>query len=312
MKMFGFLPFVFILAASSFRTESGITARFFSNPTTFVNSMAGADKDTIAKLIDFAKGLIQEGEDVRATVLQAKADADAEAKVAADALDAASAFLDFANEEEKEARERLAFTTAKEAETRTIMDDAEAHKIDSQEKFDQAQATMDTELARIAQEDADLKEVQGLLEELMPVFIEKSLGRALLSEVDAEIDPQALQKIIDLVVKLIAAGEQDARDFTKARDDAQEVLTAAIEAYEAAFKEHTHWFGAKDVSTDCLNEKIAQTAKAVQEKNDATAEKARKDGAAADAEVHRAAEEKRIDEERELFEKVIALLEELA
>lgn len=312
MKMFGFLPFVFILAASSFRTESGITARFFSNPTTFVNSMAGADKDTIAKLIDYANVLIKEGEDVRATVKQAKVDADAAAQAAAQALDAASAFLESAKAEEQEARDRLAFTTAKEAETRALMDAAEAHKIDSQEKFDQAQATMDTELARIAKEDADLKEVQGLLEELMPVFIEKSLGRALLSEVDAEIDPKALQKIIDLVVKLIAAGEQDARDFTKARDDAQEVLTKAIEAYQEAFKTHTHWFGAKDVSQDCLNEKIAQTEKAVQDKADAVAEKARRDGAAADAETHRAAEEKRIDEERELFEKVITLLEELA
>lgn len=310
--MIGFLSFVFIMSVSAFRTESGITARFFSNPTAFVNSMVGADKKTINKLIKYAEGLIQEGEDTRAKVRQAKADADKAAADAADVLAKAKAFLAFANGEEKEARDYLAFTTAKEAETRQIMDDAEAHKIDSQAKFDQAQKTMDTELARIAKEDADLKEVKGLLEELMPVFIEKSLGRALLSEVDAEIDPKALQKIIDLVVKLIAAGEQDARDFTKARDDARDVLDAAIADYKNKFSIHTHWFGAKSVATDVLAEKVAQTTKATEDKNLAEADKASKDGSAADAEAHRAAEEKRINDERALFEKVIELLKELA
>lgn len=312
MKMFGFLSFVFIMSVSAFRTESGITARFFSNPTAFVNSMVGADKKTINKLIKYAEGLIQEGEDVRAKVIQARDDADKAAAVAADVLDKANAFLAFAKKEEKEARDYLAFTTAKEAETRQIMDDAEAHKIDSQAKFDHAQKTMDTELARIAKEDADLKEVKALLEELMPVFIEKSLGRALLSEVDAEIDPKALQKIIDLVVKLIAAGEQDARDFTKARDDARDVLDAAIEDYKNKFSIHTHWFGAKSVATDELANKVAQTNKATEDKALAEADKASKDRSAAEAESHRVAEEQRIDDEKVLFEKVIDLLQELA
>lgn len=274
--------------------------------------MAGADKNTIAKLIKYANDLITEGEDVRATVKKAKVDADKAAAAAAKVVAEAENFLEFARNEEQEARDYLALTTAKEAETREIMDDAEAHKIDSQAKFDKAQATMDTELTRIAVEDADLKEVQDLLQELMPVFIEKSLGRSLLSEVDAEVDPKALQQIINLVADLIAAGEQDANDFIAARDHARDVLTAAIAAYKKAFSTHTHWFGAKSVATDVLTEKTAQTAKAMQDLHDAEADKASKDVAAADAETERVAEEKRIDEERKLFEKVIALLEELA
>lgn len=309
--MFGFLPFVFILSVSSFRTESGITARFFSNPTAFVNSMAGADKKTVEKLISYANNLIAEGEDVRAEVIAARDDADAKNKAAITALGKANAFLTLAKEQEQTARDTLAFNTAKEASTRQEMDDAETHRKESQAKFNHAQATMDTELARIASEDADLKEVKELLEELMPVFIEKSLGRALLSEVDAEIDPKALQKIIDLVVKLIAAGEQDARDFTKARDDARHVLDLAIEDHENKIKVHTHWLGAKSVAEDVLADKIAQRTKANDDQIKATAHQKSMEQNAADAEQHRVAEEKRIDEEKALFHKVIALLEEL-
>lgn len=309
--MFGFLPFVFILSVSSFRTESGITARFFSNPTVFVNSMAGADQKTIKKLIAYANTLIDDGEDVRATVIQARDDAVAADNAAIKALGKAAAFLEFAKTEEQTARDVLATNTAKEASTRQDMDDAEDHRKDSQAKFDHAQQTMDIELARIANEDADLKEVKGLLEELMPVFIEKSLGRALLSEVDAEIDPKSLQKIIDLVVKLIAAGQQDARDFTKARDDARAVLDAAIADHKKKVSIHTHWLGAKSVAEDVLTEKIAQTKKATQDKADRTADQQSTAANAVDAEEHRVAEEQRIDEEKELFHKVIELLEKL-
>lgn len=273
--------------------------------------MAGADPKTIDRLIKYARHLITEGEDVRGKVIQARDDAVAENQAALAALKKASDFLVQSKKEEKQARDTLAFNTAKEASTRKDMDDAEVHRKKSQAKFDHAQATMVTELARIAKEDADLKEVKGLLEELMPVFIEKSLGRALLSEVDQEIDPKALQKIIDLVVKLIAAGQQDARDYTKKRDDARKVLDLAIEDHENKIKVHTHWLGAKSVAEDILEEKIAQTAKATHDKALAVAAQKSTAANAADAEKHRVSEEKRIDEERALFNKVISLLQGL-
>merc|ERR1712228_1156457 len=200
----------------------------------------------------------------------------------------------------------LADKTNLEAETRVAMNDAWAVQVESQGKFDEAQATMTTELARIAKEDADLKNVKVLLEDLMPALIQNSYGRNLLSE--EEIDPTSLQNVIDLVASLLKQGELDAAAFTKARDDAQEVLTAAINDHDEKKAEHTHAVGAKQVATDLLavathEEAVAKDveAAALSKKNDA-------DEFAAAAEAHRDSEETRIDDERADFEKVIELL----
>merc|ERR1712038_598008 len=131
-------------------------------------------------------------------------------------------------------------------------------------------------------------------------------GRNLLSE--EEIDPTSLQNVIDLVASLLKQGELDAAAFTKARDDAQDVLTAAIEDHNNKKAQHTHDVGAKQVATDLLGvatheEAVARDveAAALTKKNDA-------DTAAAAAEAHREAEETRIDAEAADFEKVIELL----
>merc|ERR1712228_1029318 len=184
--------------------------------------------------------------------------------------------------------------------------DAWAVQVESQEKFDEAQATMTTELARIAKEDADLKNVKVLLEDLMPALIQNSYGRNLLSE--EEIDPTSLQNVIDLVASLLKQGELDAAAFTKARDDAQDVLTAAINDHNDKKAQHTHAVGAKQVATDLLNTATHEEAVARDVEAAALSMKNDKDEAAAAAEAHREAEETRIDDERADFEKVIELL----
>lgn len=311
MKMFRFLPFVFILSAVSFRTETEMTARFFSNPTAFVNSLATADQDTINKLIQYANELIVEGEGIRKDVIQARDEANKVAAAAGVKLNAANAFLTKAENEEQAARDDLRHKTTIEANAFKAMNAAEAHMKDSQQKLNRAQRTMDRELARIAEEHEDLEEVKELLDELMPVFIEKSLGRALLSEANSEIDPKSVQQVIQLVNQLMIAGQEEAKGYTKARDDAQDVLDAATQDYNNKYDFHTHALGAKSVAEEVLEQKVNQAKNALEARNDAQNNKNIKDGLAADAEAHRVAEEKRINEEKEMFEKVIQLLQKL-
>lgn len=310
MKMSALL-FVFISSVASFGI--GIDSPdFFSNPTAFVNSMATADKDTINKLIDFANGLIAEGENVRAQVIKAKNDADAALAEATAALEKAEKYLDKREAIQAEAEKHLDYTTEVEAASLKKKHDAWDVKENKLALYNTAQETMEREHARIAQEEIELNEVSQLLQELMPVLIQSSLGRSLLTDVNAEINPDSLQKVIDLVVDLIKAGKVEANGYTKLRDEAKAAFEKADSEYNAATKQHTHDLGAKSLATDAKNAAVAETKRATGIRDAAANDRVNKLQTAKDAESHRAVEEARINKEKATFEEVIQLLQKLA
>merc|ERR1712110_625994 len=133
-------------------------------------------------------------------------------------MGAATSVMGKALGKKEEAQGILAEKTEAESSTRSLMDAALAVQKAAQQKFDEAQETMETELKRIELEDGDLKNVKSLLQDLMPALIQGS--RALLS--DESVDPAALRNVIDLVSDLLAQGEADAAHFTQLRDTAQE------------------------------------------------------------------------------------------
>merc|ERR1712141_878792 len=191
--------------------------------------------------------LIADGETARTLAIDNRNAANAAAAKAADELDAATSVMDKALGKKEDAQGVLAEKTELESSTRSLMDAALTVQKAAQQKFDEAQETMETELKRIESEDGDLKNVKSLLEDLMPALIQGSVkSRALLS--DESVDPAALQGVIDLVTDLLAEGEKEAAHFTALRDTAQEELTAAIADHDQKQNDHTHALGAKSVA----------------------------------------------------------------
>lgn len=306
MTFFAIVPFLIAVSCLSLEPQ------LFIDSESFVTSIADADPVVVNDLLAYARELINDGEEIRAGVIKARDDANLVAAQAASDLTAATGHLEQSLLIKQQAQETLDTKTTKLSESTTAMNEAAAHEVESQGKFDEAQRTMDTELARIATEDADLKYVQTLLEDLQPGLIQKSLGRMLLSLDEASVDPVALQNVINLVIQLIAQGELDKAAFTKARDDAQGVLSAAIEDHDNKKKVHTHFVGAVEIAGDILEEKTDIAVKASNAQTVAQATKTAKDSNAADAEAHRFSEENRIDAEKADFERVISLLESLS
>jgi len=310
MKMSALL-FVFISSVASFGI--GIDSPdFFSNPTAFVNSMATADKDTINKLIKYANDLIAEGETVRAQVIKAKRDADAALANAVIALNRAEAYLDKREDIQVKAENHLDYTTKVEAASRKKMNNLYDVSQAKLALLKTAQKNMIREHKRIAAEEVELNEVRQLLQELMPVLIQSTLGRSLLTDVNVEINPDSLQKVIDLVVNLIKAGKAEAKHYTKLRDDAQAAFDKAHREYLAAKKQHTHDLGAKSIASDAKDAAVAETKRATGLRDAAAADRVNKEQTAKDAEAHRKAEEARINKEKATFKEVIQLLRKLA
>jgi hypothetical protein len=303
------MNFFFLLTlalVSGFSIKAFEPKQLLKDPRSFIAAIANASPEIVQQLSDYAQQLIDEGETCRNNAISARDAANVAAADAAAELTAATAAQVKALAHKTDRQNILSDKTTLEAETRVAMDDAWTVQVESQQKFDEAQATMNTELARIAKEDADLKNVKVLLEELMPALIQQSFGRNLLSE--ENVDPTALQNVIDLVASLLQQGELDAAAFTKARDDAQDVLTAAINDHDAKKAEHTHALGAKQVATDLLADATHEEAVAKDVEAAALSKKNDADEFATAAEAHRDSEEARIDNERADFEKVIELL----
>merc|ERR1712087_1059285 len=273
-----------------------------------VASVQNADPAIVNQLIDYAKALIADGETVRSQVIKADDDAAAAAAVSASNLEAASNHLADMQEIQQEKTDWLAAKTSELKEATEIWEAAIAHMKDSQAKFDQADETMITELARIAEEDQDLKEVRTLLTTLMPEFIERSLGRALLTTVDETIDPHSVQAVIDLVDDLLAAGQTEAKEYTRLRNEAKAVLDAAIIDHNNKETIHTHAVGASTNTKDVAGDTPYDVAMRNGHSSVAKQDKVRKDDAAAEAESHRESEEKRINAEKADFEQIIDLL----
>jgi len=295
---------------SAFSIRSYQPKHLLKDPRALVAAIANADPEVVQQLIGFAEELIADGETARTLAIDNRNAANAAAAKAADELDAATSVMDKALGKKEDAQGVLAEKTELESSTRSLMDAALTVQKAAQQKFDEAQETMETELKRIESEDGDLKNVKSLLEDLMPALIQGSVNnRALLS--DESVDPAALQGVIDLVTDLLAEGEKEAAHFTALRDTAQEELTAAIADHDQKENDHTHALGAKSVATDHLNEfteehniAVAAHDKAVTKKDDA-------DANAVSKEEIRASEETRIDNERADFERVIELLDTL-
>jgi len=290
---------------------SAFNSNILLNPREFVASVQNADPKIVNQLITYAKQLIDEGEAVRAKVIEDDENAAAAAALSAEKLVAATKNLKDKRDIQTEKTNWLAAKQTELNEATEQWEAAIAHMKDSQAKFDQADETMKTELARIAQEDEDLKEVRGLLNTLMPEFIERSLGRNLLTTVDATIDPKGVQAVIDLVNDLLIAGQKEAEEFTRLRNEAKAVLDAAIVDHDNKEAIHTHAVGAESVAQQMLREANDEVAKAEAEETAAEQDKARKDKAAAEAKKHREDEEKRINGEKADFEEIIELLQKL-
>jgi len=301
--------FLTVAIVSAFSIRSYQPKHLLKDPRALVAAIANADPLVVQELVGFAQQLIADGEIARKTAIDNRNEANAAAAKAQDELDAATSVMDSALAKKTEAQGILAEKTEAESSTRSLMDAALAVQKAAQQKFDEAQDTMETELKRIESEDGDLKNVKTLLQDLMPALIQGSVkSRALLSAEDESVDPAALQGVIDLVTDLLAEGEKEAAHFTALRDTAQNELTAAIADHDQKQTDHTHALGAKSVATDHLNEFTEEHNIAVAAHDKAVAKKEDADFNAMSKEDIRFSEEARIDNERADFEKVIQLL----
>lgn len=303
--------FLTVAIVSGFSIRSYQPKHLLKDPRALVAAISKADPEVVTKLIAFAEELIEDGEAARTLAIDNRDAADAAAATAGDELTAATSVMDAALVKKEDAQTKLAEKTELESSTRSLMDAALAVQVDKQQKFDEAQATMETELKRIESEDGDLKNVKSLLEDLMPALIQSSRSLLSVSMSEESVDPAALQNVIDLVADLLKQGEADAAHFTELRDTAQSELTAAIADHDEKEDAHTHALGAKSVATDHLAEYTEEHNLAVAAHGKATDKKDKADAHAVASEATRVSEEARIDGERADFEKVIALLETL-
>jgi len=289
----------------------------FRDPRAFVASFQNADPEVINKVIEMVNGLIDVGLAEKQKAIDDHAAAVIVAADALNALDAAEVDLVF-----KLGELHIAKDDAAEGEiTNNLKADEEADALSALNAANTAlskkQTFLASEILRIDGEKAVLEKVVTILEGLQ----EQGTGRRLLSIPPAvlatlakqglEVDPDALNAVLDSVNNLINEGEALRNAATDDVSDATEFQASKDSEYQVAIAAHA---ASKGVLDDLLDDvaMYQDEVNAAQDVHDqATATKIAADESEASLNEFRESEVERVDSETADFKEVIRLLEDM-
>jgi len=236
----------FILLATAFAhnlKSVSMVEKIFLDPVAFAQSFENASPSAVNAVIDMVEDLIAEGNGKKASIIQAHEDAVAASAVALDALNVALSILEVATGERLEADAEVERLQSVLQQKQSAESDAVGNKNAAKTALDNAQAWMDSEVARVDGEKASLEEVQEILANLPEGFRRRLLSShgslmpvAMIASMSST-DPNAVQEVVDLVQALIDAGEAQRADVTGARDDASVELEDRTGAWKHAVSE---------------------------------------------------------------------------
>lgn len=139
--------------------------------------------------------------------------------------------------------------------------------------------------------------------------------RNLLSIVDlsslANADPSAVEEVKQLLIDLIAAGEDERTKATDARDSTAATLTRATDAHSITYSELAVALGEVEFQEETNVELRTICDEAIKVKNDAVDAQEHAAQVSRNANTHQADEEARTDDEESTFKRVEALLSTL-
>jgi hypothetical protein len=281
--------------------------------TAFI-TQEGATDDLLAMI----EQLRQDNVDALAHATDAAAAALDELNSANNALDAATFAEDTAlgNWQEgvaslKSKKSVAAGKTAVERDARNTMDKA-------QDEATKAAEILASETVRLDEEKATLEEVVDLittLAESAALQLSDSNKRNLLSIVDlsslANADPTAVEEVKQLLIDLIAAGEDERTKATDARDTTAASLVRAQDAHKITYDDLAVALGEVKFQEETNVELREICDEAIKVKNDAVDAQENAAQVSSNADGHQADEETRTDDEESTFKRVEALLSTL-
>jgi hypothetical protein len=201
--------------------------------------------------------------------------------------------------------------TAVERDARNTMDLA-------QDEATKAAEILASETVRLDEEKATLEEVVDLittLAESAALQLSDSNKRNLLSIVDlsslANADPSAVEEVKQLLIDLIAAGEDERTKATDARDSTAATLTRATDAHSITYSELAVALGEVEFQEETNVELRTICDEAIKVKNDAVDAQENAAQVSSNADGHQAEEEVRTADEESTFKRVEALLSTL-
>lgn len=314
--------FIQLLALSAYARYS-IFNEVIKDPVSFAQTFSKVNPDQVKEIIHIVEGLISDGQTKKSDIINAHEDAVSVLKGATKDLGDALWNYETARGERLEAD----IEVAKLESVLATKEDEERHAADAKDyatvSLKNAQEYMDIEVARINSEKAVFEQVIDILGDLPKSLIEGSdsfqnqnIPSHLVPIVPALIqaaraNPDAVNKVIQLVEDLIAGGEKIRAEVIKVRDERQKVLddktaehSAAVEATIAAKDEleAAEEVAAKKLTTEKHLQKVWEDATDVH------------DAAEKDEASKRAIREKEVpilDSEDESLHKVLEILQGL-
>lgn len=278
-----------------------------------------SQEGAVDDLLEMIEKLRQDNADALQSATDNAATAAADLSTADDALAAATLAEDIAlgNLEEgknslKEKNSKAAGATAVENDARGTMDNAQA-------EADKAASILESETKRLDEEKQTLEEVVDLITQLAEsaaLQLSDSNKRNLLSIVDlsslANADPTAVEEVKQLLLDLIAAGEEERDTATDNRDSTAAALVSAQGAHAITYDKLAKALGEVKFQEETNVELREICDAAIKVKNAAVDAQENAAQVSNNAETHKADEIVRVDDEEDVFQRVEALLSTLA
>jgi len=281
--------------------------------TSFI-SQEGAVDDLLAMI----EGLRQDNVDALQSATDIAATAAADLSTADDALAAATLAEDTALGNLEEGKNSLKEKQSKAAGATAVENDARATMDVAQDEADKAASFLESETKRLDEERQTLEEVVDLITQLAEsaaLQLSDSSNRNLLSIVDlsslANADPTAVEEVKQLLLDLIAAGEDERATATDNRDTTAAALESATAAHTITYDKLAKALGEVKFQEETNAELREICDAAIKVKNAAVDAQENADQVSRNAEAHKADEIVRVDDEENVFKRVEALLSTL-
>jgi len=281
--------------------------------TSFI-SQEGAVDDLLAMI----EGLRQDNVDALQSATDIAATAAADLSTADDALAAATLAEDTALGNLEEGKNSLKEKQSKAAGATAVENDARATMDVAQDEADKAASFLESETKRLDEEKQTLEEVVDLITQLAEsaaLQLSDSSNRNLLSIVDlsslANADPTAVEEVKQLLLDLIAAGEDERATATDNRDTTAAALESATAAHKITYDKLAKALGEVKFQEETNAELREICDAAIKVKNAAVDAQENADQVSRNAEAHKADEIVRVDDEENVFKRVEALLSTL-
>jgi len=321
MKLFSLIATLFFVTISGMEHSLHHHQSLFNNPKAFLSSLSQIDEDKINEMITMIGQLISDGETQRQAAIDSEASAQSDTDGKTDALVAAQGNVATAQGALDAARDELSQFISEEEEAKNIHDAAILKKATAKTDRDAKAKTNEDQGARIDEEKGTFEEIKSLIATISAgeaSDLEIKNVRKLLNFVDykylVDADPQSLEAVVDLIDQLIEDGETERNGYINDFNQAESAFTdASAEADQAQIDWETAigkvsrqeiTIGGDDETTgleELLSAAQAAEGSAATALNAARAELSKQQD-------NLAAENERIDGEKQALEDIIDLL----